>query len=237
MAKNHPRSRAEAPFRQSSSAPLVTPLQPAVVYRTETPDTLDQIYDGTSAGYTYSREGHPNAAHLAAKIDAMEGATGGIVTSSGMAAVALALLAGAKAGDHVIGGDQLYGRSLRLLNEELPRLGIATSLADPTDIAAMRAAIRPETRVILVEVVSNPTIRVADMEGIAALAREKAFFWPWTIRSPHPLPFGLSSTGRISSYTRLPNFWPGILTPCWDMSSPGSRALLNGSPVLQQHWA
>jgi cystathionine beta-lyase/cystathionine gamma-synthase len=72
----------------------------------------------------------------------------------------------------VIGANQLYGRSLRLMNQDLARFGIGTSLADPTDIDAMRAAIRPETRMILVEVVSNPTLRVADMAGIAALARE-----------------------------------------------------------------
>jgi cystathionine beta-lyase/cystathionine gamma-synthase len=89
-----------------------------------------------------------------------------------MAAVTAALMGILKAGDHVIGANQLYGRSLRLMNQDLARFGIATSLADPTDIDAMRAAIRPETRMILVEVVSNPTLRVADMAGIAALARE-----------------------------------------------------------------
>jgi cystathionine gamma-synthase len=78
-----------------------------------------------------------------------------------------------RAGDHVLGGDQLYGRSLRLMTQDLPRFGITTSLADPTDAAAMEAAIRPETRLILVEVVSNPTLRVADMEGIARLAKAR----------------------------------------------------------------
>jgi cystathionine gamma-synthase len=73
----------------------------------------------------------------------------------------------------VLGGDQLYGRSLRLMSESLPRLGISTSLADPTDAAAVEAAIRPETRLILIEVVSNPTIRVADVAGIIRVARAK----------------------------------------------------------------
>ena len=76
-----------------------------------------------------------------------------------------------KAGDHVLGGAQLYGRSLRLLSQDLPRFGITTSMADPTDAAAFAAAIRPETRMILLEVVSNPTLRVADIAGIAELAR------------------------------------------------------------------
>jgi cystathionine gamma-synthase len=97
----------------------------------------------------------------------------GTVTGSGMGAVSALLLGLLKAGDHVVAGDQLYGRSLRLLRQDLPRLGFATSFADPTDSAAFARAIRPETRMLLVEVVSNPTLRVADMEGIARLARER----------------------------------------------------------------
>ena len=96
----------------------------------------------------------------------------GVVTSSGMGAVSAVLLGLTRAGDHVIGGNQLYGRSLRMMSEDLPRLGIQTSMVDPSDVNAVRAAIQPNTRMILVEVVSNPTLRVADILGLAALARE-----------------------------------------------------------------
>ncbi len=161
------------PWPSSVSRSVVTPLQPSVVYASQSPDQLDQQYEGEIHGYTYSREGHPNATVLAQKIDAMEGATGGIVTASGMAAVTAAMLGLLKSGDHVIGGDQLYGRSLRLMTQDLPRFGIETSLADPTDIAAISAAVTDRTRMILVEVVSNPTLRVADMQAITALARDK----------------------------------------------------------------
>jgi cystathionine gamma-synthase len=161
------------PWPESSSRALVTPLQPSVVYASESPDALDAQYGGTSPGYTYAREGHPNADVLARKIDGMEGAEGGLVLGSGMAAVTLALMGAAQAGDHVLGGDQLYGRSLRLMSETLPRMGIATSLADPTDAGAMEAALRPETKLILIEVVSNPTLRVADVEGIVRMAQAR----------------------------------------------------------------
>ena len=161
------------PWPASVSRSVGTPLQPSVVYASESPDQLDAQYQGQLKGYTYAREGHPNAEVLAAKIDALEGAEGGLITGSGMAAVTAALMGLLRAGDHVIGGDQLYGRSLRLMNQDLSRFGIATSLADPTDVAAIAAAIRPETRMILVEVVSNPTLRVADMAGIAALAKAR----------------------------------------------------------------
>ena len=154
---------------ESVSRPIVTPLSTAVAFASSTPDELDAQYEGREQGFTYAREGHPNATVLAQRIDALEGGTGGIVTSSGMSAVFAALTGTLSAGDHVIGGDQLYGRSLRLMNEDLPRFGIETSLADPTDAAAFAKAIQPNTKAVLIEVVSNPTLRVADMEGIAAL--------------------------------------------------------------------
>ena len=154
---------------ESVSRPIVTPLSTAVAFASSTPDELDAQYEGREQGFTYAREGHPNATVLAQRIDALEGGTGGIVTSSGMSAVFAALAGTLSAGDHVIGGDQLYGRSLRLMNEDLPRFGIETSLADPTDAAAFAKAIQPNTKAVLIEVVSNPTLRVADMEGIAAL--------------------------------------------------------------------
>jgi len=161
------------PWPDSSSRALGTPLQPSVAYAATSPDALDAQYEGRESGFTYAREGHPNAQVLATKIDGMEGAEGGLIVGSGMAAVAAAMFGLLRAGDHVVGGDQLYGRSLRLLCEDLPRLGISTTLADPTDLAAMEAAMRPETRMVLVEVVSNPTLRVADMPGIARLCRER----------------------------------------------------------------
>ncbi|MDG1336145.1 MAG: aminotransferase class I/II-fold pyridoxal phosphate-dependent enzyme [Tateyamaria sp.] len=161
------------PLPDSASRPVVTPLSPSVVYASDTPDMLDAQYDGDLHGYTYSREGHPNADVVAQAIDRMEGAPHmGVVTSSGMGAVSAVLLGLTRAGDHVIGGNQLYGRSLRMMSEDLPRLGIQTSMVDPSDVNAVRAAIQPNTRMILVEVVSNPTLRVADILGLAALARE-----------------------------------------------------------------
>lgn len=158
----------------SVSRPVVTPLNPSVVHASDTPDMLDAQYDGQISGYTYSREGHANADVVAARIDRMEEApTPGVITGSGMAAVSAVLMGCVSAGDHVLGGSQLYGRSLRLMAEDLPRLGIATSLVDTTDAEAVAAAIRPETKLILLEIVSNPTLRIADISGIVQVARDR----------------------------------------------------------------
>jgi len=161
------------PFPEGRSRPVASPIHPTVVWAADTPDQLDNIYENPGTGFTYAREAHPNAEALARRLDALEGGQGGLVTGSGMAAVTAALLGCLKAGDHVLGGDQLYGRSLRLMAETLPAMGIETSLADPTDAAAFARGLRPNTRAILIETVSNPTLRVADVAGIAALAKER----------------------------------------------------------------
>ena len=160
------------PWPESVSTAIGTPLQPSVVYETSDVETLHAQYEGRESGYTYSREGHPNASVLAQKIDALKGAAGGMMTGSGMSAVTAVMLALLKAGDHVLGGDQLYGRSLRMMKTDLPRFGIKTDLFDPTDADDLRAKVRPDTRLILVEVVANPTLRIADMQSIYEIARE-----------------------------------------------------------------
>ena len=160
--------RVEIP--ESASRPVATPLFPSVVYSSPSADTLDAQYEGAVDGYTYAREGHPNADILAAKIDGMEGAEGGIVTSSGMAAISAMFLGLLKAGDHVLAGDQLYGRSLRMLSQDLPRMGFETGFFDAGSADNLAAAIRPNTRMVMIEAVSNPTLRVADVAGIAAMA-------------------------------------------------------------------
>ena len=159
------------PWPASVTEAIGTPLQPSVAYTAQDADALDALYTGQTEGFSYAREGHPNAAVLAAKIDALEGVTGGMVLGSGMAAVTAVMFGLLKSGDRVLGGTQLYGRSLRLMREELPRMGMQTAYADPTDGAAFAAAITPGTRIVLVEIVSNPTLRVADMHAIAAAAK------------------------------------------------------------------
>lgn len=203
---NTPPSLVRRPaWPTSTSRPVVTPIQPSVVYASPDPDGLDAQYEDGS-GFTYAREGHPNATVLAQKIDALEGVSGGIITGSGMSAVGAVFLGVLKAGDHVIGADQLYGRTLRLMTEDLPKFGVESTLADPTDASAIAAAIRPNTRMIVVEVVSNPTIRIADMEGIAALCRDRGILLMVdnTFTTPRSyLPFEHGADIVIHSVTKL----------------------------------
>lgn len=186
--------------------PLVTPLYSAVAYRSECPDALDDQYEGRAQGYTYAREGHPNADVLADKLDWLEGMHEGVVTSSGMAALSAIALATLEEGAHVIAGEQLYGRSKRMLAQDLPRFGVSVSFVDTGDAEAVRQALRPETQIVLAEVMSNPTLRIADIEGIAAIAREEGLLFVvdntfTTPRAIRPADFGADIV--FSSVTKL----------------------------------
>src|SRR3546814_8336873 len=157
-------------------------------------------------GITKRREGHPNASRLADKLAWMEGAETGVVTASGMAAVSAVLLGLLKAGDHIVAGNQLYGRCLRLLTRELPRLGFEATLVDASNAQAVAAALRPETKLLLVEVVANPTLRVADIKGIAKLARERGlvFVVDNTFTTPRGFrPFEHGADVVVHSVTKL----------------------------------
>ena len=235
-----------APWPESAAAPLVAPIQPSAAYVARDPDALDAIYGGTAPGFTYLREGAPNALALARRLDAMEGAAGGIVTGSGMAAVTLAALATLKAGDHAIGAAGLYGRSLRLFEEELPRLGIATTLADATDAGAVAGALRPGTRLVLVEPVANPTLRIADMAGISAalegtgtlLAVDNTFTTPRAFR---PLAAGAdlvihSVTKLLAGHSDVTLGYVGARDPALAGRLAGLAATLGLTPSAIDCW-
>ena len=161
------------PMPASISQPVVTPIYPSVVYSSASADQLDAQYEGDVDGYTYAREGHPNSSVLASKIDALENATGGIITSSGMAAISTTMLALLKQGDHIVASDQLYGRTWRMLKHDLPKMGISTTFVDPTDDQAIAAAVTSDTKMLMFEVVANPTLRIADVVAISKLAQQE----------------------------------------------------------------
>ncbi|MGI9190412.1 MAG: trans-sulfuration enzyme family protein [Longimicrobiaceae bacterium] len=118
----------------------------------------------------YSRYGNaPNSVALQRRIASLEGAEACLVTGSGMAAIACALLASLRAGDHVVAARALYGGTRALLDAELPRLGIRTSYADFSD-EEWQQALEENTRVVLVETPSNPLLRVVDLQAVAEIA-------------------------------------------------------------------
>jgi cystathionine gamma-synthase len=177
------------PFPGSGTSPLVPPIVPSAVFVARDVDHMNNVYEGVEQGFTYAREGSPNAELLATKIAALEGGESGVITSSGMSAAASIILGLLKAGDHVVASNQLYGRTLRLVTHDLPRLGFSTDLVDATNIGAVEATIRPTTRLVLVEVVSNPLLRVVDVAALARVASARGTLL--IVDNTFPTPLGL----------------------------------------------
>ncbi|WP_299961691.1 O-succinylhomoserine sulfhydrylase [uncultured Roseobacter sp.] len=123
--------------------------------------------------FIYARYGNPTVAMFEERIAALEGAEDAFATASGMAAVSGALTSMLKAGDHVVSARALFGSCLYVLEEVLTRFGVEVSFVDGTDLAAWEAAIRDDTAAVFFESISNPTLQVVDVAGVAALAHAK----------------------------------------------------------------
>ncbi|MBX9909176.1 MAG: O-succinylhomoserine sulfhydrylase [Beijerinckiaceae bacterium] len=123
-------------------------------------------------GFQYARFSNPTVAMLEARMAAFEGAQACRATATGMAAVTAALMGLTRAGDHVVAAQALFGSCRYVVEEHLPRYGVESTLVDGTDIAAWRAAVRPNTKVFFLESPANPTLEVIDIAAVAALAKE-----------------------------------------------------------------
>jgi len=156
---------AEQPTR-----PLSPAIYPTSVWLCNDTAQADQLLAGEREGYVYQRDGHPNGDQFAEKCRQLHAAERVAVTSSGMSALALALLSQLSSGDHLVVGNRLYGRSLQLLTDETARLGITHTLVDTCDLQAVEAAINSNTRLVVVETIANPRLDVADVAALSELA-------------------------------------------------------------------
>jgi len=155
------------------SVPLVPPLYQSSVYTLPDLDALDRIMNAQAAGFIYARDGHPNARQLADQLSALEGALWTVVCGSGMAAISAVVLATVQKGDRIVASNRLYGRTTQLFREELPRFGVETTLVDTNDLEEVRTALRQPARLLFVETMSNPLLRVVDLEELVDLAHER----------------------------------------------------------------
>lgn len=155
------------------STPLVPPLYQSSVYTLPDLDALDRIMNAEAPGFIYFRDGHPNARQLAEQLAAVEGATWAIACVSGMAAVAAAVLAHVQQGDRIVASNRLYGKTTQLFSVELARFGVQTTLVDTTDVGQVRDALAEPAKLLWVETLSNPLLRMVDLEALAEVCRER----------------------------------------------------------------
>ena len=159
------------PLPLGPSTPLVPPLYQSSVYALPDLDALDRIMDGAEPGFIYARDSHPNAKLLADQLAAAEAARWAVVTGSGMAAITAGLLALLKQGDRVVASNRLYGRTTQLFTQELPRFGVQFTFVDAGDFDQVAEALQAPARVLFVETMSNPMLRLVDIEALAELCR------------------------------------------------------------------
>ncbi|MFO1106920.1 MAG: O-succinylhomoserine sulfhydrylase [Amaricoccus sp.] len=122
--------------------------------------------------FIYARYGNPTVRMFEDRMADLEGAEDAFATASGMAAVHGALFCQLQAGDHVVSARALFGSCLYIVETLLPRFGIEVSFVDGTDLEQWRAAVRPDTKLVFLESISNPTLEVIDIAGVAAIAHE-----------------------------------------------------------------
>jgi cystathionine gamma-synthase/cystathionine beta-lyase len=153
---------------------------------------------GQSTGYDYSRSGNPTRQALEEGIARLDGGARGFAYASGMAAIANLLLL-FKSGDHLIVTEDLYGGTYRLFEKVFGQYNLSFTYVDTSDVEAVRSAIRPETRAIFVESLTNPLLKVADIASLAGLCRDSGllcmvdntFLTPYLLR---PLELGADIT-------------------------------------------
>lgn len=154
-------------FGETSEAMFLTQ---GYVY--ETAEEAESRFKGETPGFIYSRYANPTVDMFERRMCALEGAEDARATSSGMAAVAAALLCSVKAGDHIVAARALFGSCRWVVETLAPRYGIEATLVDGTKIEEWAKAIRPNTRLFFLESPTNPTLEVVDIAAVARLANQ-----------------------------------------------------------------
>ena len=151
---------------ESVSRSKSIPITMTSVFSFDDVESLDQVYEGESKGYIYTRNGNPVHDALAEIMSGIEEGEGALVYASGMGAISLSLLAQVKTGDHIIAAHVLYGGSFQFIKSELARFGVGVTFVDVVN-EDISACFRPNTRLVYVETISNPTMEAVDLEALA----------------------------------------------------------------------
>ena len=156
---------------QNVEGAAVTPI-----FLSSTYQLTDEAYAGWAAGAQhtalYSRLSSINSEGVAMKLAQLEGAEDGETFASGMAAISTTLMGLLSSGDHMVASADCYGGTYGLMTEDLPRFGIEVTMADMRDPSSYEAAIQKNTKILYVETITNPVIKVCDLEAMAAIAKK-----------------------------------------------------------------
>jgi O-succinylhomoserine sulfhydrylase len=158
---------ARSPFGETSEALFLTQS-----YVFDSMESCEARFKGEEPGFVYSRYGNPTVSMFEEKMALVEGAEAARATATGMAAVTASLMSQVKAGDHVVAARALFGACRYIVEDLLPRFGVASTLVDGANLSEWRAAIRPETKVLFLESPTNPCLDVYDIAAISSIAHQ-----------------------------------------------------------------
>jgi methionine-gamma-lyase len=150
---------------------IVPPIYLATTFHMGTAENGAAIFAGDKEAYVYSRWSNPTVATFERKVAALEHAEDAIAASSGMAAIASAVLTVVKAGDHIVSANAIYPSTRHLMVTQLGSLGIDTTFVDATNPANVERAIRPSTKLVYLETPGNPLLTLCDLDAIGRVAR------------------------------------------------------------------
>ncbi|MGH6872803.1 MAG: O-succinylhomoserine sulfhydrylase [Rhizomicrobium sp.] len=159
--------QTRTPFQETSEALFLTSG-----YAYDAAEEAEARFKGEASGYQYSRFGNPTVTMFEERMAALEGLPVARATATGMAAVTAVLLCRLRTGDHVVGAKAMFGACRYVIEDILPRFGIASTLVDGDDAAQWQAAMRPGTRMLFLETPANPTLAIVDLKAVADIAHK-----------------------------------------------------------------
>ncbi len=158
-------------WKPGNGEPRVVPIVQSTTFRYESAEALGDLFDLKTSGDFYTRLSNPTTGAVEAKIAALEGGVGALLTSAGQAATMLAVLNIARAGDHIVSASAVYGGTFNLFHRTLREMGVDVTFVEPgVSDAELEAAFRPNTRLLFGESLSNPSLHVLDFERFARAA-------------------------------------------------------------------
>ncbi|MGI6358768.1 MAG: trans-sulfuration enzyme family protein [Bacillota bacterium] len=221
-----------------TSIPTVHPIYQTSVFTFKSLEQMDEAFDGQPGGYTYSRIHNPNHAVLEQALAELEGGESAVVTSSGMAAILIACLGHLNQGERMLVTRDCYGGTEVQFAQELRRLGIDVQFVDFYDHAATERALQAGAKIVYLETISNPLMKVADIGALSQLAHQHGalVLIDNTFASPYVCqPLSLGADLVIHSLTKYINghsdVMGGAVVGSTQLIQPIKRAAINLGPT------
>lgn len=204
-------------YKPKNGEPRVMPIVQSTTYKYDSADYMGKLFDLEAEGYFYTRLANPTCGYVEEKIADLEGGSGAMLTSAGQAATLCAVMTIAEAGDHIICSSAVYGGTFNLLGVTLKKFGIDTTFVNPDDdYDTLAKAFKDNTKAVLGETISNPSLDVLDIEKFARLAHD------------HKVPLIVDNTFATPILCRPLEFGADIIIHSTSKYMDGHAAALGG---------